>query len=99
MYGSIARVPKMTFSLDDTTVETLRRTAERTRKPQSLIVREAIAQYATREELLPHAERERLLGVLRRMRQRHPTRPQSAVDRELQEIRRSRRTGWTRASR
>jgi predicted DNA-binding protein len=92
-------MPKVTFSLDDETVETLRRTAQRTRKPQSLVVREAIAQYATREELLSDADRARMLGVLRRMRQRPPTRPQSEVDRELLHIRRSRRTGWTRASR
>jgi predicted DNA-binding protein len=92
-------MPKVTFSLDDETVETLRKTAQRTRKPQSLVVREAIAQYATREDLLSDADRERMLAVLRRMRQRPPTRPPSEVDRELQEIRRSRRSGWTRASR
>lgn len=92
-------MPKVTFSLDDETVDTLRKAAQRTRKPQSLVVREAIAQYATREELLSDGDRERMLGVLRRMRRRPPTRPQSEVDRELQDIRRSRRTGWTRAAR
>ncbi|HEX6323930.1 MAG TPA: ribbon-helix-helix protein, CopG family [Vicinamibacterales bacterium] len=92
-------MPKLTFSLDEATVDTLRQAAQRTRKPQSLIVREAIAQYAAREDLLPDPERERLLGILRGIGKRRPTRPQADVDRELREIRRRRRTGWTRASR
>jgi hypothetical protein len=89
-------MPKVTFSLDEESVQTLRRVAERSRKPQSLIVREAIAQYAEREDVLSHEERDRLLGVLSRIRQRPVTRPPSAVRDELQEIRRSRRRGWSR---
>ncbi len=92
-------MPKLTFSLDAETVQSLRRAADRSRKPQSLIVREAIAQYAGREDLLSEADRERLLTVLRQIGQRAPTRPQSGVDRELQAIRRSRRTGWRRSIR
>jgi hypothetical protein len=87
---------KLTFSLDDETVRTLRLTAERRRKSQSLIVREAIAHYAAREDLLPPDERERLLGVFRAIKSRRPTRTVAEVDRELGEIRRSRRTGWSR---
>jgi predicted transcriptional regulator len=45
-------MPKVTFSLDDETVQLLRRVAERSRKAQSLVVREAVAQYAAREEKL-----------------------------------------------
>jgi predicted DNA-binding protein len=89
-------MPKLTFSMDDLSVQTLRRIAERSRKPQSLIVREAIAQYAEREELLSPEERTRLLAVLHRIRQRPATRPASEVGEELREIRRSRRTGWSR---
>jgi Ribbon-helix-helix protein, copG family len=89
-------VVKLTFSLDDATVRTLRETAHRHRKPQSLIVREAIAQYASQENALSSDERERLLGVLRGIKSRRPTRPVSEVDRELGEIRRSRRSGWSR---
>lgn len=92
-------MPKLTFSLDDETVATLRKIAARTGKAQSLIVREAVAHYASREERLSDADRERLLGVLRRIRKRPPTRPQAEVDRELREVRQSRRTGWTRATR
>lgn len=92
-------MPKVTFSLDDETVDALRKAAQRARKPQSLIVREAIAQYTTREDLLSDTDRERLLGVLQRIRSRSATRPQPAVDRELRDIRRSRRAGWSRATR
>lgn len=89
-------MPKLTFSLDERSVQTLRRVAERSRKPQSLIVREAIAQYAEREEVLSREERERLLAALDRIKQRPATRPASAVRQELQAIRRSRRIGWSR---
>jgi hypothetical protein len=92
-------MPKLTFSLDEEAVQTLRRVAARSRKPQSLIVREAIAQYAEREEVLPADERERLLAVVRRIRQRPATRPVSAVREELKDIRRSRRAGWSRTVR
>jgi predicted transcriptional regulator len=92
-------MPKVTFSLDDDTVETLRRTAARRGKPQSMIVREAVAHYAAQEERLSDAERDRMLALVRRIRNRPPTRPEAEVDRELRAIRRSRRTGWTRPSR
>ena len=92
-------MPKLTFSLDDQTVAALRKAAERARKPQSLIVREAIAEYAARDERLSAAERERLLGTLRRIRSRRVSRSEADVDRELREIRRSRRAGWSRSSR
>jgi predicted DNA-binding protein len=71
-------MPKLTFSLDEESVDTLRRLAERSRKPQSLIVREAIAHYGEREAVLTREERDRLLGVLRRIRQRPATRSSSA---------------------
>lgn len=89
-------MPKLTFSLDEAAVRMLRETAARTRKPQSLVVREAIAHYAAREDILSAGERERLLGALRQIKRRPPTRPASEVDRELRDIRRSRRTGWSR---
>ena len=87
---------KLTFSLDEDTVTALRRVADRTNKPQSQVVREAIAQYAARDEVLPAEERERLLAVLQRIKHRPATRLPSAVRAELREIRRSRRAGWSR---
>jgi hypothetical protein len=90
---------KVTFTLDDETVRTLRKVALRTRKPQSLIVREAVAQYAAREETLADDERERLLGVVRQIKRRPATRSEADVKHELEAIRKSRRTGWSRRAR
>lgn len=87
---------KLTFSLDDETVRTLRRLAERTRKAQSLVVREAIVEYAAREETLSDGERQRRLDVLRELSAQRPTRQAAAVDQELRDVRRARRTGWVR---
>jgi len=92
-------MPKVTFSLDSDTVAALKKAAERSRKPQSLIVREAIAEYTARDARLSPAERDRLLGVLRRIGSRPATRSEADVDRELRDVRRSRRSGWTRSSR
>ncbi|MBI4264003.1 MAG: ribbon-helix-helix protein, CopG family [Acidobacteria bacterium] len=87
---------KVTFTLDDETVRKIRKMAERTKKAQSLVVREAVAHYAAREDKLTPEEQERMRRVLQEMRRMLPTRPQEEVEKELREIRRSRRTGWHR---
>lgn len=89
---------KLTFSLDDETVRTLRLVAERRRKPQSLVVREAISEYAAREDRLSGAERTRRLEVLRDLASTPPTRLAKAVDAELADTRRARKSGWARPS-
>jgi hypothetical protein len=91
-------MPKLTFSLDDETVRLLRRVSEQKRKAQSLVVREAIAEYSAREDRLPDEERERRLKVIRELTSQPPTRPGGEVDRELRDLRRTRRTGWARPS-
>ena len=91
-------MPKLTFSLDDETVRLLRRVSEQKRKAQSLVVREAIAEYGAREERLPDDERDRRLAVIRELATKAPTRPKTAVDRELQDLKRTRRAGWARSS-
>jgi hypothetical protein len=91
-------MPKLTFSLDEETVAALRQAADRSGKPQSLVVREAIAEYAAREARLPAAEQARLLSAVRTIAARPATRPAADVDRELKEIRRS-RAAWHRRSR
>ena len=91
-------MPKLTFSLDEETVRVLRRVSEQKRKPQSMVVREAIAEYSAREDRLPDEERERRLAVIRELTTRPPTRSKAEVDRELRDIRRTRRTGWARPS-
>lgn len=87
---------KVTFTLDDNTVERIRRMAERQKKPQSMVVREAVAHYAQREDTLSPEERDRRLRALRELGPKLPTRPREEVDRELRELRESRRTGWVR---
>ena len=87
---------KVTFTLDDETVQRLRKIAERTKKAQSLVVREAVAHYAAREDKLTPEERDEKLRILDELAAKLPTRPRSEVDRELRELRRSRRTGWVR---
>jgi Arc/MetJ-type ribon-helix-helix transcriptional regulator len=91
-------VTKVTFTLDDETVQTIRTIAERRRKPQSVVVREAVAAFADQEQKLDDAERTRRLRVLDDLAAKSRTRPQSEVDQELRRIRLGRRTGWRRPS-
>jgi predicted transcriptional regulator len=82
---------KVTFTLDEATVDQLRRAAARVGKPQSRVVREAIAEYAARADRLSEAERQRMLAVLDRAMRRPPSRPPAGVALELEEIRAVRR--------
>jgi predicted transcriptional regulator len=87
---------RVTFSLDDETVAQIRRTAARLRRPQSHVVRDAVADYATRTDRLSERERHHLMGVLERLRDAKPTRPAADVDAELKSIRTARRAGGRR---
>ena len=87
---------KMTFTFDENTAETLRRAASRLKKPQSVVVREAIQDYATRADRLSDDERKQMIKVLDRMIARSPKRTQAEVDAEIAEIRATRRTGGRR---
>jgi Arc/MetJ-type ribon-helix-helix transcriptional regulator len=87
---------KVTFTLDDETVEAIRTIAARRNKPRSLVVREAVAAYSRQEAKLDHDERTRRLGVLDDLMSQPQTRPSREVDEELREIRRARRIGWRR---
>ncbi len=87
---------KVTFTVDEATVRTLRAMAEHLHKPQSLVVREAVAEYAGRADRLTQAERRRMLAAIDEMATRPPTRPQAEVVREIRDIRRARRHGGRR---
>jgi len=82
---------RVTFTLDDATVATLRRTAARLNKPQSRVVREAIGEYAARAGKLSEEERARMLKVFDTLVPAIPRRPVREVEAELREIRRARR--------
>ena len=87
---------RVTYSLDDETVASIRRTAARLRKAQSQIVREAIADYAARSDRLSDAERRQALAVVERLRDTRPTRDVAQVDEELRTLRAARRAGGRR---
>ena len=89
---------KVTYSLDDATVRRIRRAAERLGKPQSLVVREAVAEYDARTDRLSAAERLRMLEVLDRLRDEPVTRSRESVAAEIREIRRSRHESSLRRS-
>ena len=86
----------VTYSLDDATVRRIRRTAERLGKPQSQVVREAVADFAARADRLSEVEHLRMLKVITRLREAPPTRSREETNAELREIRASRRFGWQR---
>jgi predicted transcriptional regulator len=87
---------KVTFTLDDQTVRRLRQTAARLNKPQSQVVREAVADYAAHAGRLGDAERLRMLATLDSIVKRRPTRTAAEVDAELRAIRAARRGGGRR---
>ena len=87
---------RVTFSLDDATVARIRQAAARLRKPQSQVVREAVADYAERADRLSESERLHALGILERLRAATPTRSAADVDRELSSLRAARRAGGRR---
>ncbi len=89
---------KVTYSLDDATVRRIRRAAERLGKPQSHVVREAVAEYDARTDRLSEAERLRMLEVLDRWRKEQTPRSRESAEAELREIRLSRLEGWERSS-
>ena len=87
---------KVTFTFDEQTVETLRRAASRLKKPQSVVVREAIQDYASRADRLSDEERKHMIKVLDRMVSRSATRSNADVDAEIAGIRAARKTGGRR---
>ena len=87
---------RVTYSLDDATVARIRQTAARLGKPQSQVVREAVAEYAERADRLSDEERRHALTVLERLRRQAPTRSAAEVDRELDTLRATRRGGGRR---
>ena len=82
---------KVTFTLDDATVTQLRRVSGQKKKPQSWVVREAVADYAAKSDMLTPEEKVRMLEALERFKRTPVTGTSADVDREMAEIRASRR--------
>jgi predicted transcriptional regulator len=87
---------KVTFTVDEETVETLRRIAARQNRPQSAVFREAVKNYAESADRLNDDERRHMLAVLDRVRNRRPSRTDSEVKAEIAAIRADRRKGGRR---
>jgi len=87
---------KVTYTLDDATVAEIRRTAERLGRPQSQVVREAVAEYAARADRVGERERLRTVSILTSLKKTPSTRPAKEVDAELDAVRRARRKGGRR---
>ena len=90
---------RVTYTLDESTVAAVKRSAERLALPQSRIVREAVREYADRIGRLSDAERRRLLAVFDRVVPAIPRRSAAAVDEEIRAIRAARRGGGRRRGR
>ena len=90
---AIDMATKVTFTLDEATINRLTDTAKRLAKPKSEVVREAIRDYHARSGRLSEDERQRLLRKLDEMKSRAATRTQREVNHELADIRRARRQG------
>jgi hypothetical protein len=85
---------KMTFTLDETTADTLKKIARRLQRPQSYVLREAISHYEPHAGHLSKAERQRRVDLFDRVVAAIPGRPAAEVDAELKQLRVSRRKGW-----
>jgi len=83
----------MTFTLDEQTAARIDRTAARLGIPKSRVVREAVREYAARVGRLSEEERVRMLAVFDEVVARIPDRPDKAVDREIESVRRARKRG------
>ena len=89
---------KMTFTFDDETVAVLKQAAQRLARPRSAVVREAIREYGARTGRLSEEERRRMLRAIDAVLGTPPTRPRTAVERELLDMRRARRGGGRRSA-
>ena len=87
---------KLTFSVDEHTADTLKKTALRLGKPQSMVVREAVAEYAARAGRLTEGERRQMLSAVDRIMKAPPTRAGADTTRELRALRAARRQGGRR---
>jgi predicted transcriptional regulator len=87
---------KVTFTLDEATVNRLQDASARLAKPKSEIVREAIFEFYDRIGRLSERERTAMLRAFDELLPKIPARSATEVDRELAAIRKARKTGGRR---
>ncbi len=81
---------KVTFTLDDATLERLSAASERLARPKSEVVRLAIQEFSERAGRLNDEERRRMLAIFDRVVPAIPKGSSADVARELAELRRAR---------
>ena len=89
---------KVTYTLDDRTVQRIASAAERLGKPKSEVVREAVADYYERLGRLSESERRRMISVLDGLDRARPARTVDEVDAEIASVRAARRSASRRRS-
>lgn len=85
-----------TLTLSDATIERIESTAENLGKSSSEVIEDLMTQNHKLPDRLSDAERERMLKVLDRIRNRPSSKTDEDVRRELEEIRAARRSGGRR---
>jgi metal-responsive CopG/Arc/MetJ family transcriptional regulator len=89
---------RVTIQLDRETLASVDKDAARASKPRSEVLRQAIESRYPNRGPVSEAERRRRLRIIDEYTKQPPTRTQAEADRELREIRASRRLGWSRPS-
>jgi hypothetical protein len=89
---------KMTFTLDQATVNRLQDAAERLSKPKSEVIREAILEFHERIGRLSERERLAMLRALDEFIPKKSPRSPTEVEQELAELREARRSGGRRTT-
>jgi hypothetical protein len=87
---------KVTFTLDEVTLQRIDDAAEILAKPKSEVVRDAVSEYYSRIGRMSERERVEKLRIFDLLVPRIPLRSASSVDEELKGIRQARRSGGRR---
>jgi len=87
---------KVTFTLDRISIDRLQDAAERLTLTKSEIIREAIVEFHDRIGRLSERERFKMLSAFDELVPQIPDRSATAVDQELADMRRARKTGGRR---
>lgn len=82
---------KVTFTLDEATVNLIEDAAKIQHKPKSQVIRDAVKDYHARIGRLSESERQRRLDAFDRLYPRIKLRTQEEADAELREVRESRK--------
>ena len=90
---------KVTFTLDEATIQRLQDASHRLALPKSEVVREAIAEFHERIGRLSERERIRMLRAFDELVPRIPSRSTAELESELAAVREARRTGGRRSAR